>query len=180
MSDSPSTTDDPSAAPPARRRLAAWVLLAVGILVLPVGIMVGVVSAFHRFAPPPEDTPSTRRLHQIGDALRRYADAHAGAYPPSLEALVAAEHLPADLPVCPTPAPGGPYRYRYVADGLNVRMATNGTVLVYEDERTQPDRGSHVLYADGTDAWVIAPALPDELSHGRPPQDPDAAARPRP
>ncbi len=162
----------PTSAPPSgRRTLALWLGVALAILGLPVIVFWVTLRVYHGIGAPPE-TASTRRLHVIGDALHAFAQDHGGAYPTTLADLAAAQHLPADLPTCPTDAPGGPFAYEYHGAGLGEGTAANGTVLAYEPPAANGDRGSHLLYADGTVVWVAAPNLENELFRGRPPERP--------
>jgi len=163
--------DDPTAAPP-RRRPLLWGLVALGILALPAAIILAVLTAYQHVIRPTEDTPSTRRLHEIGQALHRYAQDHGGRYPGSLAALAADQALPPDLPTVPTTAPGGPFEYAYLGGPQSEQTTTNGTVLAYEPPAANGGRGSHVLYADGTETWVAAADLQAELDRGRAPGPP--------
>ena len=164
----------PAAAPsrPPRRHVVRWVLVALLILATPAAIFTGVLTLYRHLMSTAEDTPGTRRLHQIGVAIQAYAQDHGGAYPDSLADLATAQGLPADLPICPTSAPGGPYEYLYKGRGLGERSAANGTVLVYEPPAVNGGTGSHLLYADGSQVWVAKVNLDDELYRGRGPDKP--------
>ena len=169
-------SDEVAARPPApaparapRRHVLRWVLVVGVILATPAVIFTGVLTLYRHIMANAEDTPSTRRLHQIGLALHTYAQDHGGAYPDSLADLAVAQGLPADLPTCPSAAPGGPYEYVYKGHGLGEQRAANGTVLVYEPIAANGDAGSHLLYADGTQVWVATVNLDNELFRGRGP-----------
>jgi len=166
-------SDDPTTAAPPRRHPVLWALVALGILALPVGIILGVLSAYEHVLRPTIDTPSTRRLHEIGQALHRYAQDHGGRYPASLAALAEDQGLPPDLATVPaTMAPGGPFEYVYLGGGLSEQTTANGTVLAYEPPAANDGRGSHVLFGDGTDTWVAAADLQGELDRGKAPGPP--------
>ena len=158
-------------APASPSQLLNWLLVAAGILALPAVVFAVVLGVYRHLSPPPVETPSTRRLHQIGQGFRAYAQDHGGAYPPSLSALARAEHLPADLSTCPSDAPGGPFEYVYPIQnkGLAEQTTPNGTVMAYEPPEANGGRGSHLLYADGSLVWVAAANLDNELRTGRPP-----------
>ena len=162
----------PDAAPPPPRHPFRWLLVAVGVLALPVVIILATRAVFRHVVQPPDDSPATRKLQDISHALHRYAHAHDGGYPGSLAALARDQHLPDDLATVPTTAPGGPYEFVYLGAGLADQTAANGRVLAYDPPAANGGRGSHVLYADGTDAWVPADELQTELDHSNPPPPP--------
>ena len=162
-------SDNPTPPP---RHVFRWVLMALFVMALPAAIIVGVLKGYQHILRPTIDTPSTRRLHEIGQALHRYAQDHGGRYPGSLAALASDQGLPADLPTVPTSAAGGPFEYLYLGGPLSEQTTTNGTVLAYEPTAANGGRGSHVLYADGTDTWVAAADLEAELHRGQAPGPP--------
>jgi prepilin-type processing-associated H-X9-DG protein len=112
----------------------------------------------------------------IAHAVERYTHANGGAFPPSLERLVAAEKVPADAFVCPaggdTPAPGataearaanlytgGHLSYVYLGRGMSKRNgpgAGASAVVLYEQPHYHAD-GIHVLFVDGHVAYVPQP-----------------------
>jgi hypothetical protein len=156
----------PPATPP--RHLFAWTLVALGVLVLPVLIFVATRAVFVRVSGNTADTPSLRKMRDIGIALHRYAAEHDGHYPASLADLGRDQTPPADL----APIPGSPFEYLYSGKGLSDHTAANGTVLVYEPPGMNDAHGSHVLYADGTIAFIPAKELAEEIDRGRPPAGP--------
>jgi hypothetical protein len=157
--------DDVQTAPPPARHLVRWTLVVLGILGLPVLIYIATRAVFQHIVRPPDDTPSTRKLHEISVALHRFAQEHNGEYPGSLADLGRGQNPPVDL----STIPGGRDDYLFPGKGLADQTAANGTVLVYEPITANRGRGSHVLYADGTETFIAAKDLDDELQRGRPP-----------
>ena len=155
-------------APVARRPLLGsavrWLPIVLVILALPVLIFAGVRVAFRRIVAS-TDTPGVRQLHEVGTVVRRYAQAHGGNYPASLDDLVDAGDLSHAMTLCP----GGRYPYTYLGGGLSEQTVTNGTVLAHEPLAADDDRGGAVLYADGSTSWVARTELEEELKRGVPP-----------
>lgn len=166
----PCMTADPTEAaalPPPRRSPAAsfvrWLPIILLVLATPVLIFAGVRVAFRRLSAR-TDTPGVRQLHEVGVAVRRYAQEHGGNYPAELGDLIGPGGLTPAMTVCP----GTHVRYVYQGGRSSEKQVTNGFVLAYEPPEANGGRGSAVLYADGSASWVDRGDLDDELNRGKP------------
>ena len=112
----------------------------------------------------------------ISHAIERYCHANGGAFPTSLERLIAAEDVKTDAFVCPggsdTPAAGdsrearaanlysgGHLSYVYLGRGMNKRSGIGAgvaAVVLYEPLHLHGE-GIHVLFVDGHTAFVPQP-----------------------
>ena len=140
------------------------------------------------------------RLQQIGYALNAFASADPQSrYPDGLEALIVSGAIPADALICPgsadAPAPGvtrgdqasalasqpGHLSYVYAARGMALdATAVAESVLAHESPGHHSD-GIHVLFLDGTVAFVHksqAAQLIAEIKAGQNPSPTATAARP--
>lgn len=83
-------------------------------------------------------------LSQVGLAVGRYAAAHGGTYPDTLERLISDAGLsPSDIA----------FGYDYIGAGLTTRTATATTVVAFESGWSRPD-GSVALFGDGHAVWL--------------------------
>ena len=158
-------SDDPLV-PPRRSPAVSfvrWLPVVLLIMATPVLIFAGVRVAFRHLSAR-TDTPGVRQLHEVGVAIRRYAQEHDGNYPAELSDLVGPGGLTAAMTVCP----GTPVPYVYQGGKYGERQVTNGFVLAYEPPEVNGDRGSAVLYADGSASWVDRMDLDGELKRGKP------------
>jgi prepilin-type processing-associated H-X9-DG protein len=106
-------------------------------------------------------------LRQIGQALRLYANAHAGRYPPDLETLLMTGDISPDELICAASddeAAAGPTTravidklrsearhcsYVYVGAGFTVGAVNETHVLAYEPTGNHKGNGMNVLFGDG-------------------------------
>ena len=159
---------DPHTPLPRRSPIASfvrWLPIVLLILATPVLIFAGVRVAFRHLSAR-TDTPGVRQLHEVGVAVRRYAQEHGGTYPAELGDLVGPGGLSAAMTVCP----GTRVPYTYQGGRWSEQQVTNGFVLAYEPPGANGDRGSAVLYADGSASWVDRTDLDEELKRGKPPE----------
>jgi type II secretory pathway pseudopilin PulG len=115
-------------------------------------------------------------LRQISIALQVYAAGNNGNYPDTLARLVSSNLLPASTLVCPatdhTVAPGATPQlqagnlvqgksvsYVYIGSGMTTAAGANPqTVILYEPlENHGASKGTHVLYANGSMAFLVPP-----------------------
>jgi hypothetical protein len=99
-------------------------------------------------------------LRQISIALQVYAASNNGQFPDTLGTLVSSSLLKQSLLVCP--AVNGPVSsssYIYLGKGMTTAAASNPqTVILYEPLANHgASKGTHVLYANGTIAFVVPP-----------------------
>ncbi len=102
-------------------------------------------------------------LRQISIQLQVYAANNNGQFPDSISALVSSNLLKAELFHCPAigsqTTNGTRTSYIYLGKGMTTAAASNPqTVIVYEPlENHGATKGMHVLYANGTIAFVVPP-----------------------
>ena len=108
-------------------------------------------------------------MHQIGLAILLYNQDHAGSYPPTLDDLLRAEGLNAELARCTDDgAVNPPPMYVYLGRDLTSDTADFTTVVAYTPLPWAAGRGSDVLFGDGHLDWVWAADLPAVLARGGP------------
>jgi hypothetical protein len=111
-------------------------------------------------------------LRQISIALQVYAAGNNGQFPDTLASLVSSNLLRPDALICPAansaksaglPATVTPATvlssYNYLGKGMTTAAASNPqTVIAYEPlENHGASKGMHVLYANGSVAFVAPP-----------------------
>ena len=112
-------------------------------------------------------------LHQIGLGLILYANEHGGMFPNTLDELVDAEGLTANVFVCPAstdnPSTGsttqqivadlhgnGHLSYVYLGQGTTAADVAPDMVMVYEPMSNHSGDGMNVSFADGHAEWIDA------------------------
>jgi prepilin-type processing-associated H-X9-DG protein len=141
----------------------SWsILLLIAIVI---GGTVGLKALLDRWRANSARVTCASCLHQIGLAMRLYADAHGGSFPDSFTTIMLTSDIAPAAFVCPlTDAldPSGPtsraaadaltdgrhLSHVYAARGLTLAEVTANTVLAYEPLASHGD-GMNVLFGDG-------------------------------
>ncbi len=121
-----------------------WGAAAVGLMLA----VLLIARPAHRLTPTQARIVCAAHLRQVGDALRTYADANGGAFPPDLPTLLRTRPLDPSLLKCP--ADGG--AYVYLGRGLTTASPATAALMADGGGRPSTDRsrgGRNVLYADG-------------------------------
>lgn len=113
-------------------------------------------------------------LRQVGQGIQTYANAHGGAFPPTLDVLITDSDLTSEVFICPssdheratgptTQAMVANFRanpqhcsYVYVGAGLTGATASPAHVVAYEQSTNHRAKGMNVLYGDGSVNWIDA------------------------
>ena len=111
-----------------------WGAAAVGLMLA----VLLIARPAHRLTPTQARIVCATHLRQIGGALRTYANANGGAFPPDLPTLLRTR--PLDPSLLKRPADGGAYVYL----GRGLTTASPATAALMAD-----GGGRNVLYADG-------------------------------
>jgi len=167
----------------------AYMVLAVVEVVVLLLISV-IIPQFGRSREPANRVKCASNLRQIGTAVRLYANANGGQFPPDLETLLATGDANASMFICPSSNDDtamGPTTqaviqelrsgsehcsYVYVGAGLGSGNASEKHVVAYEPIANHQGNGMNVLYGDGHVEFLNrgeADCVLDELKHGHNP-----------
>jgi hypothetical protein len=178
-----------------RRGVTGWsaaraYLVLAGVEVVVLLLISVIIPQFGRSREPANRAKCASNLREIGMAVRLYANANGGRFPPDLETLLVTGDVVASTFVCPSSNDDtamGPTTqaviqelrsgqhhcsYVYVGAGLGSDTASGKHVVAYEPIANHQGNGMNVLYGD----WLVeflnrgeADCVLDELRHGHNP-----------